>query len=714
MRFATQEERIEAMLTTGQWQGAAERGIAWLTKQQDASGAWAPDVEGEAPDIEGEAPPELGADSVAPTALAMLALLGDGQVPGPAVERGGRWLAGQLEAETGEIGASIYDHVLATLALAELWNLSAQQEWLAPLQLATAHVISWQQRGSWATKKSGDGDPVLTAWATIALSAAHDGGLEIPDRTTQRTSKWIEDNTVKSGAVRRPRGAAGARERGVAAILCARQEFGQDSADAAVLGVQAKRLVKRSSLPVWPDDGAEGDYQYWFWATHGLHALGDHGWSSWQSGLADMLIDHQDPDGSWSPERASEDCVGRVGSTAFAVLSLETPYRLDGPGNRTPVSTSSGSDAPKPSGEGVVFGDRFGRRRKASSLGGRGTREHVEAGLDWLARHQARDGFWDADGFMKGSDDDCSCDGAGGSNFDVGVTGLALLAFLGDGNTPSAGQYRSLVAKGVEWLVGQQDQSTGAIGVRRGHSWMYDHIIATIALSEALLFTGDAALREPAQLAIDFLISARTPDGGWRYDAPATGSDTSVTGWAYTALHTARDAGCRVDPEAFKGALGWFDAVTQNGTFRVGYDSTGSMSARVPGVNDQFPIKGEAMTAIAMFCRRLAGEAPDSQLLELQADLLLASPPKWTPSELTVDMYYWYYGTYAMFQVGGKRWEEWNDAFKSAVSEGQRDKGEEAGSWDPVGPWGSAGGRVYSTALMVLGLEVYYRYAFVE
>ena len=49
-------------------------------------------------------------------------------------------------------------------------------------------------------------------------------------------------------------------------------------------------------------------------------------------------------------------------------------------------------------------------------------------------------------------------------------------------------------------------------------------------------------------------------------------------------------------------------------------------------------------------------------------------------------------------QLGGRR-------------EAQRDDGDEKGSWDPIGPWGFAGGRVYSTALMTLTLEVYFRYS---
>jgi hypothetical protein len=74
------------------------------------------------------------------------------------------------------------------------------------------------------------------------------------------------------------------------------------------------------------------------------------------------------------------------------------------------------------------------------------------------------------------------------------------------------------------------------------------------------------------------------------------------------------------------------------------------------------------------------------------------------------DMYYWYYGSYAMFQMGGRHWKAWNKAMKTAVLDSQRQDGAHLGSWDPVGPWGMKGGRVYSTASMVLCLEVYFRY----
>jgi hypothetical protein len=76
-----------------------------------------------------------------------------------------------------------------------------------------------------------------------------------------------------------------------------------------------------------------------------------------------------------------------------------------------------------------------------------------------------------------------------------------------------------------------------------------------------------------------------------------------------------------------------------------------------------------------------------------------------------VDEYYWYYGTFAMFQMGGEDWKAWNAAMKKAILEHQRRDGDERGSWDPAGAWGKDGGRVYMTAIGALCLEVYYRYS---
>jgi len=89
---------------------------------------------------------------------------------------------------------------------------------------------------------------------------------------------------------------------------------------------------------------------------------------------------------------------------------------------------------------------------------------------------------------------------------------------------------------------------------------------------------------------------------------------------------------------------------------------------------------------------------------------LLKSLPEWDPDGLSNDAYCWYYGSYATYQTGGRHWRVWSKAMEKAVLASQRKDGQAKGSWDPIGPWGFAGGRVYSAALLVLCIEVYYRY----
>ena len=48
---------------------------------------------------------------------------------------------------------------------------------------------------------------------------------------------------------------------------------------------------------------------------------------------------------------------------------------------------------------------------------------------------------------------------------------------------------------------------------------------------------------------------------------------------------------------------------------------------------------------------------------------------------------------------------------RDILVESQQKKGHEAGSWDPRGGHASQAGRIYSTALAVCTLEVYYRHA---
>ena len=84
--------------------------------------------------------------------------------------------------------------------------------------------------------------------------------------------------------------------------------------------------------------------------------------------------------------------------------------------------------------------------------------------------------------------------------------------------------------------------------------------------------------------------------------------------------------------------------------------------------------------------------------------------PKYGGNGESCDLYYWYYGTLCVFQQGGDLWKRWNDSMKDALVTNQAKQGDDAGSWNPVGPFSNEWGRVGQTALGALCLEVYYRY----
>ena len=93
----------------------------------------------------------------------------------------------------------------------------------------------------------------------------------------------------------------------------------------------------------------------------------------------------------------------------------------------------------------------------------------------------------------------------------------------------------------------------------------------------------------------------------------------------------------------------------------------------------------------------------------------MRKPPRWQTQrrtrKSTINFYYLYYTSQALFHHGGKAWEKWDGAKQKTLRRAPRDGGDEDGSWDPIGEWGIAGGRVYSTALAVLTLQTFTRSA---
>ncbi len=362
-------------------------------------------------------------------------------------------------------------------------------------------------------------------------------------------------------------------------------------------------------------------------------------------------------------------------------------------------------------------GGKFGRRgtgRARLGAKGRDTAKAIVAGLEWLKNHQDEDGRWDADDFAKHDHEGEPCDGAGNPVHDVGVTGLALLAFLGDGSTLRSGPYKDQVKLAVRWLRSQQEPANGLFGSDTSSHFIYDHAIATLAIIEAYGLSESQLLRKYAQKGLNYLEAHRNPYAVWRYQPRSGANDTSVTGWAVMAYKSAQDFDLTVNTQALKLCEAWFDQVTDPATGQCGYEKRGEPSSRHDTEHaTRFPAaKGEALTAVGLMSRFFLGQDPEEYpVMERAADTILAKPPVWDPDTGEIDHYYWYYATYALYQMGRQHWKKWSEFLTAAVIKPQRQDGNYEGSWDPIGAWGSDGGRVYSTAVLVLTLEAYYRYS---
>jgi hypothetical protein len=339
---------------------------------------------------------------------------------------------------------------------------------------------------------------------------------------------------------------------------------------------------------------------------------------------------------------------------------------LIGVGGATSVGSGGGWGGGTGTGVGVgsgaghgSFGNRNGGGRQAMVKrhgGSQQTEDAVNKALEWLAYHQEPDGHWNSQKF--------------GAHYcvDVGISGLALLAFLGAGHSEKVGKYKSNVQNAVAWLIKQQKDNGSFPGPGRG----YEIAIATMALSEATGMANIKTTRDAAQKAVNYCTEIHqqgdgSEKGGWRYD-PKTEPDMSVMGWFVMAMKSAKVAGLSVNPASIEGAMKKLEKLQSSVEAFVNGGGVPAWTNDPPG-GEEFKIG-------------------------------------------STDLYYWYYGTLCVFQMGGDVWKKWNVGLKKALVENQcRGGGDDDGSWNPVGAYSHQWGRVGQTALGALCLEVYYRYA---
>ena len=131
------------------------------------------------------------------------------------------------------------------------------------------------------------------------------------------------------------------------------------------------------------------------------------------------------------------------------------------------------------------------------------TQTAIERGLNYLVRHQARDGAWSNQGRY----------GA----YPVAMTSLAGLALLMDGNTTTQGRYAPNLDRASKFLLRAATPNGLIAKLDREARPMYGHGFATLFLGEAYGMSMREELREKLSKAIKLIVNTQNSQGGWRY-----------------------------------------------------------------------------------------------------------------------------------------------------------------------------------------------------
>jgi len=334
------------------------RGLAWLARHAEPDGGW--DADGfaaqcdEGEECDGVGKGQHGEEIPCPfdsaiTAIATLAFLGDGHVPGAQDDPYSEVVEQALERLRG--AGDGWSLPLATQCFAEAEAMTREGTYRDEVERGVAALLARRQKdGAWgyaAPWRPGSDIP-YTALVVQALVTARDAGAELPDDLGEGVARWLRTLEVD--------------KKGRLAYLVDGRRYGytpttsnahSGAAIRALLGTDLDSAAHRKSLalvakqkPVWKISFREvkrggktyrvqvGNltmYQWWY-GTLATHQAGGTAWSGWFKKLKGQLVGHQTKNGcaagSWDPLGTYErQTGGRVFSTALGVLMLEEPYR---------------------------------------------------------------------------------------------------------------------------------------------------------------------------------------------------------------------------------------------------------------------------------------------------------------------------------------------------------------------------------------------------
>ena len=267
----------------------------------------------------------------------------------------------------------------------------------------------------------------------------------------------------------------------------------------------------------------------------------------------------------------------------------------------------------------------------------------LQRGLEWLAKNQGPEGNW--------------------TSKDLGLVSMGVLAFLSAGHSGNVG-YGANTHKALDYVV-KNAKPSGLLNINTNSYYdMYNHGLSTFVLGQAYGRIRDPRIGPVLDRALQFIVATQCQDGGWDYvgKSQAYGHDLSLAVMQAKALRSAVDSGFEVPPHVVAMAI---KSVREH--YCPDDGNRGALEAaqrRMPGAFTyaKTPARTTAMAAAGVVCLQEFGQYDDWRIVRSMdtviADIKKLPDPVEKSGTLPVTAYTLYYVGQALYQTGGKNWQE--------------------------------------------------------
>lgn len=274
---------------------------------------------------------------VAITALACIAIMADGNVPGRGlyadnVTRGLNFILDNV-AETGLLAADtnhgpMYGHGFAALFLGEVYGMTAGGGDTAlsarthdALSRSCRLIVQTQnEEGGWRYNPIPyDADISVTICQIMALRSARNAGLEIPRATIDRAVEYVRKCQNPDGGFKYQLTSGRSGEARSAAGVASLYYAGIYKDEAITDGLE---YLNQNFFPSAEQTNKAHFFYGSYYAVQAMYLAGGTNWAKWWPAIRDQLIADQQPDGSWQDRQA-----GQAYGTSMALIILQMPKR---------------------------------------------------------------------------------------------------------------------------------------------------------------------------------------------------------------------------------------------------------------------------------------------------------------------------------------------------------------------------------------------------